>query len=315
MVIAATTAAISGTQFRALVTDSNGVSAASSAATLTVSPVITTQPVAQAVPVGNTASFTVAVAGAPTLTYQWQYLSGSTWVNVATGSGANSATFTTQPTAVSDNYTYFRVVTTDRNGLTVTSSAVKLTITPAILTQPVSQTANDGSSITFTVVANGVPNLNYRWKYWTGTAWANYTTGIGYESSTMTIHSATIPLDGLMLEAVVIDGDGISVASNAVTLSVAPVITTQPTHQTEPVKWAATFSVVAAGVPTLTYQWNYLNSSNVWVPYTNCPVCNAATMVTNKLKLSDNGTALQVVVTDGNGLTVTSKTVVLTVIL
>jgi hypothetical protein len=315
MVTAATTAAISGSQFRALVTDANGVSAASNTATLTVSPIITTQPASQAVPVGSTASFTVAVSGVPGISYQWQYQSGSTWVSIATGSGTNSATFTTQPTAVTDNYTYFRVVTTDGNGLTVTSSVAKLTVTPAIVTQPVSLTATDGSSVTFTVVAAGVPNLNYRWKYWTGTGWANYTTAIGYESPTMTIHTASIPLNGLMLEAVVIDGDGISVASDTVTLSVAPAITTQPTHQTEPVKWAATFSVVAVGVPTLTYQWNYLDSSNVWVPFTNCIVCNAATLVTNANKMADNGTQLQVVVTDGNGLTVTSKTVVLTVIL
>jgi len=314
MITAATTAAVSGTRFRALVTDANGVSAASNAATLTVSPIITTQPAAQSVPVGNTASFIVAVAGAPNLSYQWQYLSGSTWCNVTTGSGANTATFTTQPTAVTDNYTEFRVVTTDGNGLTVTSNQVRLTVTPAILTQPTSQTANDGSSSTFTVVATGVPGLVYRWKYWTGTAWANYTAGLGYESPTMTIHSATVPLNGLQLEVVVIDGDGISVASNPVTLSVAPAITTQPTHQTEPVKWAATFTVVAAGVPTLTYQWQYLDLS-AWVPFTKCAVCNAATLVTNANKITDNGTQLRVVVTDGNGLTVTSNTVTLTVIL
>jgi hypothetical protein len=99
-----------------------------------------------------------------------------------------------------------------------------------------------------------------------------------------------------------------------VTLSVAPAITTQPTHQTEPVKWAATFTVVAAGVPTLTYQWQYLDLS-AWVPFTKCAVCNAATLVTNANKITDNGTQLRVVVTDGNGLTVTSNTVTLTVIL
>ena len=315
LAIAGVTPAISGTQFRALVTDANGVSAASNAATLTVSPVITTQPASQAVPFGSTASFTVAVSGVPNLAYQWQYESGSTWVNVVTGSGANSSTFTTNPTAVGDNYTLFRVVATDGNGLTVTSNQVKLTVTPAILTQPVSQIANDGSSTTFTVAAAGVPGLIYRWKYWTGTAWANYTTGLGNQSPAMTIHTASVPLNGLMLEVVVIDGDSISVASNPVTLTVAPIITTQPTHQLEPVKWTATFSVVAAGVPTFTYQWNYLNSASLWVPYANCSVCNSSTMITNKLTLADNGTRLQVVVTDGNGLTITSNTVVLTVIL
>ncbi len=316
-VTAATTAASSGTQIRALVTDANGVSAASNAATLTVSPIVTTQPSPQTVPVGNSATFTVVADGVASFTYQWQSYSyaSATWSAVTTGTGFNTAAFTTQPTAVADNASAFRVVVTDGNGLAVTSLQAKLAVAPAILTQPVSQIANDGASATFTVAATGVPNLGYRWQYWTGTAWTNYTTAQGYNTPTLTIRTAAIPLNGLQLQVVVNDSDGLTVTSNQVTLTVAPIITTQPTHQTEPVNWSATFSVVALGVPTLTYQWQYLNTASAWQPFTNCSICNAATLVTNANKITDNGTQLRVVVTDGNGLTVTSNTVTLTVIL
>lgn len=311
----ATTAAFSGLQLRALVTDANGVSAASNAATLTVSPIVTTQPAPQTVPLGSTASFIVGADGAPNLSYQWQYQSGTTWIAVSTGTGFNTATLTTLPTAATDNQTQFRVVVTDGNGLSVTSNQAKLIVAPAIITQPVGQTANDGTPAVFTVVAAGASSLGYRWQYWNGTAWATYSAGQGYNTPTLTIRTATIPLNGLQLQVVVNDSNGLSVTSNQVTLTVAPIITKQPTHQTEPVRWSATFSAVALGVPTLTYQWQYLDTTAAWQPFTNCAICNAATLITNANKLSDNGTQLRVIVTDGNGLTVTSNTVTLTVIL
>ena len=51
-------------------------------------PVITVPPVSQTVTLGSTASFSVAATGTPTLTYVWQYLSGSSvWKPWAVGTG------------------------------------------------------------------------------------------------------------------------------------------------------------------------------------------------------------------------------------
>ena len=94
-------------------------------------PAITSQPTSQTVTAGSTATFSVAAAGVPTLTYAWQYLSGTTWKAFGAGTGYNTAALTTVATTAAFNGLQFRVVVTDGNGLTVTSSTVTLTVTPA----------------------------------------------------------------------------------------------------------------------------------------------------------------------------------------
>jgi len=66
-----------------------------------VAPSITTQPVSQSVTVGQTASFSVAAAGAAPLSYQWQK-------NGANIVGATSASYTTSATMTSDSGSTFR---------------------------------------------------------------------------------------------------------------------------------------------------------------------------------------------------------------
>ena len=93
----ATTAADSGTVYKAVASNEAGT-AASSAATLTVTtpPTITTQPVSASVYVGQTATFYVAATGTGPLTYQW-YLAG------APIAGATSNTYTTPATVLNNN--------------------------------------------------------------------------------------------------------------------------------------------------------------------------------------------------------------------
>jgi hypothetical protein len=115
-----------------IVTDGNGLSTTSNAVTLTVSdaaPVITVQPANQTVTHPATATFSVTALGNLPLTYQWQFLSGATWVNFVLGTGTTSATMTTNPTTVAGfNGTQLRVVVTDGNALTTTSNTVTLTV-------------------------------------------------------------------------------------------------------------------------------------------------------------------------------------------
>ncbi len=127
--------------------------AISTAVTLTVNAatVITTQPAAQAVCPGSTATFTVAATGTGSLTYQWYNSSGL--INGATG-----ATYTT---GVADSY---HCAITDACGATTSNTAALTTYAaPSITSQPTTQTVCSGTPTTFTVGARGTGYLAYQW--------------------------------------------------------------------------------------------------------------------------------------------------------
>lgn len=83
--------------------------------------VITTQPTAQSVTVGQTATFSVTTSGTEPLSYQW-FRGGSAI------SGANSSSYTTPVTVIADNGALFKVVITDGLGASITSNEVALTV-------------------------------------------------------------------------------------------------------------------------------------------------------------------------------------------
>lgn len=117
------------------VTVSNAVnSVSSSAANLAVigSPSISSQPTAQSVTEGATASFSVTAVG-NNLRYQWT-------LNGVAISGATSAIYTTTATALSDSGSVFGVVVYNGVGIVFSQSAV-LTVTAPVL--PTSATQAD----------------------------------------------------------------------------------------------------------------------------------------------------------------------------
>ncbi len=110
-----------GAIYRCVVSNTGG-SVASSNAILTVNaipPAITTQPVAQTVVVGQTATFNVAATGAAPLSYQWQK-------NGMDIPGANSPSYTISPVTLPDNGSVFRCVVTNPGGST---SSVEVILT------------------------------------------------------------------------------------------------------------------------------------------------------------------------------------------
>lgn len=237
--------------YRCLVTSLCGTSTiASNAALVTIKPrvVISSQPAAQPVCLGGTATFTVAATGG-TLTYQWQ--KGT--VNIA---GATSATLTlTSITA--DSVAYYRCrVTNDCN--TVTSDSAPLTInTTAITNQPdafAGCTQGTGGTATFTITASG-ETLSYQWRKGT----TNLSDGgriSGATSRILTI-SGLVAADAANNYNCVVATPCTSVTSSnaALTLSsTPPVITTHPVSQTECSSSFVVFSVAASG-SNLTYQW------------------------------------------------------------
>jgi hypothetical protein len=91
-------------------------------------PVISVQPVAATIKVGETATFSLTASGTGTLTYQW-------WKNGIMIGGATSASYTTPPALSTDNNAFFFCYVSNAIGSTE-SSVVILTVNP-----PTSSTA------------------------------------------------------------------------------------------------------------------------------------------------------------------------------
>ena len=132
---------------------------ASAAAQLTVfpPPQISAQPQSIATNAGNTVVFSVGASGTGTLTYQWR-LNGASLIG-ATGS---TLTLTNVQPAQAGSYT---VIVTDSIGPAESQPAMlTVQVRPAIIQQPLSQSAAPGNSVTFGVSATGTLPLSYRWR-------------------------------------------------------------------------------------------------------------------------------------------------------
>jgi len=208
-------------------------------------PVITTQPASQTVVMGKQATFTAAASsGLVAMTYQWSK-------NGIAITGATSASYTTPVTTIADSGSVYTVAITNPAG-TTTSSVATLTVlvAPTITTQPAATTVNAGATATFSVVATGSGTLTYQWSKngapIAGATLASYTTPV------------TTGTDSGAKFTVVVSNSVGSVTSSAATLTVlvAPTITTQPANITVNAGATATFTVVATGSGTLSYQWS-----------------------------------------------------------
>jgi hypothetical protein len=133
--------------------------------------------------------------------------------------------------------------------------AYELVTLPAILTQPQSQTVEEGSNAVFVVSAFG-DSLTYQWQFDVTNLLAN-ATNASYDISSVNV------TNGGSYDVVISDSYG-STTSAVVNLTVLapPAITTQPSNQTAVVGSNASFSVTAAGTAPLVYQW-WFNVTNL----------------------------------------------------
>ncbi|MCX8520500.1 MAG: hypothetical protein ORN28_03060, partial [Rhodoferax sp.] len=226
----------------------------SSKATLTVlgaalgSPAISSQPAAQSVVAPGTASFSVTATGTEPFTYQW--LKNGTPIDGATGS-----TYTTPATSNADIGTAlaYSVIVANSAG-SVTSSDAALTVTaapvaPTITTQPKAQTVIAGQNSTFTVKATGTAPLRYQWK-------RNNNPIPNATGSSYTTPATRLAESGTKYSVDVINDLGTVPSEEGIlTVTVAPVITTQPESQSVFTGLPANFSVAATGTEPFTYQW------------------------------------------------------------
>ena len=208
--------------YSVVVTNSAGM-ATSTDATLTVTataekPAITTQPAAQTVTEGESATFSVTASGTAPFTYQWKK-------NGSDIEGVTTSSHTTDATAIGDSGAVFTVVVSNSVG-SVTSSGAALTVNaaavaPTITTQPTAQSIAAGAMATFSVAATGT-SLSYQWKK----NGLNITGGMGATTNTYTTPAMSYAGDGAVYSVEVSNSAG-SVTSSTATLTVSKSSTAQ----------------------------------------------------------------------------------------
>ncbi len=216
---------------------------------ITVSaPVITKQPSGENV--CTNAAVTLSVVASYASSYQWN-------LNGTAISGAVSSSYFI-PSAIGIDAGNYTVTVTNPAG-SVTSNLAKVVVGSSIVSNPSSLSILANQTATFSVAAAGESPFTYQWYRIAPGASAGTVIG-GARSSSYTTPAETTAANGSQFYVNVTDACGNGLNSQDASLIVTdgqspPTIITQPVGQVVPVGGTATFTVVAAGTPTLTYQW------------------------------------------------------------
>ena len=186
-------------------------------------------------PTGLTVSFTnqqvvlswSAVAGAATYNiYRGTSSGGESATPIATGITNNSFT---DVTAVGGQTYYYTVAAVDPGGTSPVSNEASIVVpqtpvSPAIVTEPVSEVVKAGGTVTFTAVATGYPVPVVQW-YASNNSGGTWTAISGANSSTYSFPLASTAPDGLEYEAIFTNSQG-TITTTPVTLTaIAPTLT------------------------------------------------------------------------------------------
>ena len=253
-------------------------SVTSNIATLIINAVTTinTQPVSQTVCPGNNVTFSVTATGT-SITYQWRK-GGSNIV------GATSSSYTINGVVAGDAGNYDVVITGACGTVTSNTAALSITPSPAITTQPQSQTVFVGTNVTFNVVATG-SGLTYQWR-------KGGVNIIGATGSSYTMNNIALT-DAGNYDVVINGACPPPVTSSIAILTVNTVtITTQPTNKSACVGSNVTFNVVANGA-NLTYQWQVSSSAG---PFTNISGATNSSLTLSAVTITMNGNQYRCVV-------------------
>jgi hypothetical protein len=270
-------------------------------ATLTVylPTVITNQPDSLAMNAGQTAVFSIGAGGSSPFTYQW-YFNGS---SLGSGSGAQTATLTVGSLVTGDAGNYW--VAVSGPGGSVTSQVATLTVyvPPSISTQPANKSVVLGQTVAFSVTASGSPAPSYQWNV-NGTNLIDGPNISGSTSNILTLSNAQPAQAGNVFVVITNYGGSITSSVRTLTVNIPAFITTQPQNQMAAIGQNASFSVVASGTATLSYQW-YFNGAKMGAGST------SSTLARNSIGTNNAGS--YTVVVKNNYGSVTSAVATLTV--
>ncbi len=125
---------------------------------------------------------------------------------------------------------------------------------PAVIVQPLTQTATNGNNVILSMAAGGQPPLTYQWRL-------NGTNVSGNTNNTLTLPSVTTSNAG-SYSVVVSNNLGSITSSNAVlTVIFPPAFTTQPTNQTVIAGGGAVFGASVTGAAPLAFHWRQNNTN------------------------------------------------------
>jgi hypothetical protein len=229
-------------------------------------PLVTLQPSAEAVESGQTASFTAGAVASPKPSVRWQMsVNGSTWTAIG---GATSDVYSFDAT-LGQSGEEFEAIFKNSVGQTRTHVAA-LTVTPApiapaMVTQPVSDTAVAGATVSLIAAASGSPAPSVQWLASSiGSSWAP----ISGATSTTYSFAASAAEGGYQFEAVFTNIAGSATSAPAtLTVEVAPAISAQPIGQTVASGATVSFSAAATGAPTVSVQWEVsTDDGTTWQP-------------------------------------------------
>lgn len=226
---------------------SGGSGGSTGGGTTTTAPTISVQPVSLSVTQNQPAVFGVLASGNPAPTYQWQKNGFDIF-------GATNSTYGITSVQLSDSGSFAVVVGNSAGSVISTAATLTVNVPPSILAQPTALTANQGSSVNFSVAATGTPAPTYQWR-------RNTSPIAGATSSVLNLTDVGANDPG-NYDVVVANVAG-SVTSSTATLTVVlrPSVTSAPTSVVANLGGTANFSVGAGGTGPFTYQWRKNGSS------------------------------------------------------
>jgi len=226
------------------VSNAAGVAASSNAVlSLGALPDIVIQPVGQTSIIGASLTFFVTATGTPAPTYQWHR-------NAVPISGATGSSLSFGSLQATNAGTYSVVVANAFGTLTSSNAVLQLTAAaaPVIVTQPQSQAALEGATVTFTVGASGTPAPTYQW--------VKDSSAIpGATGASLTLTNLTLASAGSYVVQVFNSAGSTSSVPATLQILVPPAITAQPVAVVTNLGADAAFTVTATGLPAPVHQW------------------------------------------------------------
>ncbi|MEO6034185.1 MAG: immunoglobulin domain-containing protein [Verrucomicrobiota bacterium] len=119
---------------------------------------------------------------------------------------------------------------------------------PTLLTNPLSQIANQGTNVTFNVVATGTAPLSFQWRFGASNL-------SGETNASLIVSNVQSSNAGNYLVMITNFAGSITSSIALLTVNLRPVISAQPTNLVVSQGSNAMFNVTAAGTAPLAYQW------------------------------------------------------------